>query len=293
MSVTKILHHPHLLANVLKYIINDYMGIIQTCKIPNICKSEYLAQCYNDLHDDPRHECTDNKCCSRYDLRCKLRRTNDDPTKLFTWEWSDISTDSKYSKLMLYAARNGADFIESSYFVLYLFTEPGKYISEIFRILMSKGHSYLYRFTKKWKRDLEHSFPRRVEIPFFKERMLILYGESPRNPLIHRWKGFSKFILENCLDFIPKEQIEPFVSPDGKHLLTITTKITHKFTCSWELHDMNDPDKKPVNLNRVFRYMTPWETHVEWINGNGIKFTSLVSGDLWVYSVDSGNWTRE
>lgn len=301
MSITRILYHHNLLANVLKYIINDCIGIYEVCKILNIHRSEYLAQCYVDLHSDLTHNCTGNKCCTRYQLRYALHKCN--PTELFNNAWNDYCQ----VRLMLYAARNGADFMEVDNCVLNLFgiTYPQtdtQCILEIFTILMSKGNLYLYKFARRWLSNGNNKFPLKdmLKLPFTtdesKEMVTILYGDA-MNPLIHYWLNFDLFIQKRCLDFIPREQMEPFVSPDEKYLLTVTRKInnTGEIEYAWELYTLNDLSILPINLDKILQFIHPYETHVEWVGKYQIKFRSFESEGkelfrLWIYDVNTDEW---
>jgi hypothetical protein len=298
MSITQILYHHNLLANVLKFIINDCMGLFRVCKIINLSKAEHLAQYYVGLQTSP---VVDE---DREYIRKCIHKYRNNPTALFDGTWYEYCR----TKEMLYAVKNGADFIKTKCCVLDLVLEyRNPNVLEIFKILMSKGNDYLQKFVDRWHLNFNgvdyNNWGNNMIKYFwmipdhyqkdkeFKELIKILW-QGAGNPLPYYWSDLWSLVCCKCLDFISREDIDKHYSPDRKYVLTFTRKLkdvlvsdiyTYKtFDYSYDLHTSD----KVINLDQYilsqyhgFQKIDVLTT-ARWVSQNEIEF---------IYSQDENN----
>ena len=155
--VKRVLDNYNLLASILVFIVDDCVGLYQSCKFIDWNKAEHLAQHKHALQKRavacPRGKCpgrsddeTNNcNCTRRGDFRQTLRSYNpqykpNGATSLLEGAIHDYT-------LMLWAAKQGACFIQCKHNIFGLsLHDPNESILQIFSIFMSKGDKYLRKF---------------------------------------------------------------------------------------------------------------------------------------------------
>lgn len=281
----KVLNHPnhqYLLANILKFIINDCVNMFRVCKIVSIDEAEHLAQYYVGLQDNSDFRLSEDR---EYIRKC-IHQYKDDPTSLFDGAWYE------YRRLneMVYAVRNGADLINNKTCVLNLVADAiidplsSHKILEIFKFLMAKGHSYLNKFVGKWRNQDHHEF--RFKFPTcgihftdVSRELINLLWSGPSNPISIYWYQFDEFVITHCMDFVSREDVYTLLSPSEKYSLTFTRKIESKgINYYYDVHETNEPCRT-INLNQHWTSQVAKYPYVDpnifgkWIDSSTVELT--------------------
>jgi len=257
----RILDNYNLLTSILTFIIDDCVGLYESCKFIDWNKAEHLAQHKHALQKRavacPKADClgrSDNECnCSRRTyFRCTLKSYNPQykPNGATLLLEGAIRDYNDYT-LMLWAAKQGACFIQCKHNILGLcLEEPNEFVLQIFSILMSKGNRYLRKFMlhtldnhqvtidkfENWTmRAIQYE---RISVNL--KRLIIILWTNCGNPLSELWPWLT-YLASFIKSDIICEHVETVIKDERtlqlhKTLSHTTSKKTGQIIASYIAH---------------------------------------------------------
>lgn len=268
-----VFNNTNLLSFILSYIIDDFMGLIESSKLIELDKAEHKAQYFHKIQKY-NTKC-ENKCkCGRCYRRIEFRKIcKKDKTKLLEGAISDY----RDIPMILWAVKQGACFIKCKYNIIDFYNLSTDYLS-IIEILMSKDDDYLDRFYEKHSSGMS-SFDFLEDIndkDRLLGRMLLILLGNGINGLISRWPELRTQIFKMDKELLEKKYIKTIESPDKKWIVQIE-RIYYKYSYvdNYLWFSIQNPDKTYRNdllyydshkKNKNYR-------RVEWLNSSILLFS--------------------
>ena len=257
----KILNNHNLLAFVLKYIIDDSISLMRTCKILPWNQAEHLAQHWNEIQEKPGY-CEQNACtCSKdYKKACNYQqyyRQLFNHARLSKVNMQGLLYGALYDQsgvdliAVIWAVKQGACFIRIarkdtpdaptvSIFDALVDGKSPKLRLKVARLMMYRPKDYLRRFVTcvRGYRGSSYLFQQfiwqilnRNEIsPYERELIKVLWGNCD-NSLVEEELCLRQVMVKFYPEISKRIEVyrEHIISPDTKRVIKVLREFSHVY----------------------------------------------------------------